>query len=187
MLDKALFETEEGFEGLHHDVGFMWVPTSAASYRLTKDPASRRRALVAANYLASRWNPDGGFLTAWNSKEKEGWSIIDTMMNLSLLQKIMFLQAFLVVLPDVLNGQHGPVVGVVRVVLAEPLIGVDLGQHLNKFLFGVVDGAQELIVKLQNLHPVAVRVPLVIGGDVLIQFLFNGRDPHRLSNGLCQP
>ena len=85
MLDKALFETEEGFEGLHHDVGFMWVPTSAASYRLTKDPASRRRALVAANYLASRWNPDGGFLTAWNSKEKEGWSIIDTMMNLSLL------------------------------------------------------------------------------------------------------
>ena len=85
MLDKALFETDEGFEGLHHDVGFMWMPTSAASYRLTKDSASRRRALIAANYLAARWNPDARFLTAWNGKEKEGWSIIDTMMNLSLL------------------------------------------------------------------------------------------------------
>lgn len=85
MLDKALFETNEGFEGIHHDVGFMWMPTSVASYRLTKDPDSRRRALIAANYLAARWNPEAGFLTAWNTKEKEGWSIIDTMMNLSLL------------------------------------------------------------------------------------------------------
>lgn len=85
MLDKALFETNDGFDGLHHDVGFMWVPTSVASWRLTKNPDSRRRALIAANYLAARWNPKAGFLTAWNTKEKEGWSIIDTMMNLSLL------------------------------------------------------------------------------------------------------
>ena len=85
MLDKALFETDEGFEGLHHDVGFMWVPTAVTSYRLTGNPGSRRRALIAANYLAARWNPEAGFLTAWNTKEKEGWSIIDTMMNLSLL------------------------------------------------------------------------------------------------------
>lgn len=85
MLDAALFGTNEGFEGLHHDVGFMWMPTSVTSWRLTKDQDSRRRALIAANYLAARWNPTAGFLTAWNTKEKEGWSIIDTMMNLSLL------------------------------------------------------------------------------------------------------
>jgi len=85
MLDQALFETNEGFDGLHHDVGFMWMPTAVTSYRLTKDQDSRRRALIAANYLAARWNPEAGFLTAWNTKEKEGWSIIDTMMNLPLL------------------------------------------------------------------------------------------------------
>lgn len=85
MLDVALTDTNEGFEGLHHDVGFMWLPTSVASWRLTKDMDSRRRALIAANYLAARWNPIAGFITAWNTKEKEGWSIIDTMMNLSLL------------------------------------------------------------------------------------------------------
>lgn len=85
MLDEALFATREGFEGLHHDVGFMWMPTAAASYRLTKNMDSRKRAMIAANYLAARWNPQAGFLTAWNTKEKEGWSIIDTMMNLPLL------------------------------------------------------------------------------------------------------
>ena len=84
-LDQALYLTNEGFEGLHHDVGFMWVPVSVASYRLTGDRDSRRRALIAADYLAARWNPEAGFLTAWNQKEREFWSIIDTMMNLSLL------------------------------------------------------------------------------------------------------
>ena len=63
----------------------MWLPTAAADYRLTKNQDSRRRGLIAANYLAARFNPTGGFLTAWNTKEKEGWSIIDTMMNLPLL------------------------------------------------------------------------------------------------------
>lgn len=85
MLDAALFATNEGFEGLHHDVGFMWQPTSVTSWRLTGNEDSRRRALIAANYLAARWNPTAGFLTAWNTTEKAGWSIIDTMMNLSLL------------------------------------------------------------------------------------------------------
>lgn len=84
-LDSVLFATNEGFEELHHDVGFMWIPTSVTSYRLTGELDSRRRGLIAAYYLASRWNPDAGFITAWNTKELENWSIIDTMMNLPLL------------------------------------------------------------------------------------------------------
>ncbi len=59
-LDQALYLTNEGFEGLHHDVGFMWVPVSVASYRLTGDRDSRRRALIAADYLAARWNSEAG-------------------------------------------------------------------------------------------------------------------------------
>ena len=43
LLDQALFATNEGFEGLHHDVRFMWLPTAVADYRLTKNQDSRRR------------------------------------------------------------------------------------------------------------------------------------------------
>jgi unsaturated chondroitin disaccharide hydrolase len=80
QFDKAL----EGYEKLHHDVGFMWLHTSAANYRLTKNKDSRRRALHAANLLAGRYNPAGKFIRAWND-DRAGWIIIDTMMNLPLL------------------------------------------------------------------------------------------------------
>lgn len=84
-LDKVLFGLDGSFEGLHHDVGFMWLLSSVANYRITGNSKSRIRGLIAANYLASRFNINGGFITAWNGKEREGWSIIDTMMNLPLL------------------------------------------------------------------------------------------------------
>ncbi|MCL2128649.1 MAG: glycoside hydrolase family 88 protein [Treponema sp.] len=79
-LDKAL----EGFEGLHHDVGFMWLHTAVANYRLTGNGDSRRRGLHAANLLAGRYNPAGRFIRAWN-RDCTGWIIIDCLMNLPLL------------------------------------------------------------------------------------------------------
>ena len=79
-LDEALVR----YEGLHHDVGFMWMHTAVADYRLTGNPESRKRALHAANLLAGRFNPTGEFIRAWNL-DKTGWMIIDCMMNLSLL------------------------------------------------------------------------------------------------------
>ncbi len=83
----SCFET---YYGLHHDVGFMWRPTAAADYLLTKNPDSRRRALHAANLLAGRFNPVGRFIRAWNDipgseDDTRGWAIIDCMFNLSLL------------------------------------------------------------------------------------------------------
>lgn len=85
MLDSVLYGQDESFYGLHHDVGFMWLLSSVANYRLTGNLLSKRKGLIAANYLASRFNPRGNYIVAWNSVEKEGWSIIDTMMNLPLL------------------------------------------------------------------------------------------------------
>lgn len=76
------------FYGLHHDVGFMYVPTAVADYRLTGNEASRKRAMHAANLLAGRFNPAGRFIRAWNDLENgdtRGWAIIDCMFNLSLL------------------------------------------------------------------------------------------------------
>ena len=79
-LDRAL----DRFEGLHHDVGFQFLHTAVADWRLTKNPRSRIRGLHAATLLAGRFNGNGNFIRAWNM-DRRGWMIIDTMMNLPLL------------------------------------------------------------------------------------------------------
>lgn len=80
-LDKALFQ----YERLYHDVGFMWHISAGVNYKLTQNPESKNRNLVAAAALASRYNVDGGFIRAWNEDNAKGWAIIDCMMNLPLL------------------------------------------------------------------------------------------------------
>lgn len=78
----------EQFYGIHHDVGFMFLPTAVADYRLTGNARSRRTALHAANLLAGRFNPAGRFIRAWNDAgdaDRRGWAIIDCMMNIALL------------------------------------------------------------------------------------------------------
>lgn len=80
----------ERYYGLHHDVGFMWMPTAVADYRLTGNEASKRRGLHAANLLAGRFNPAGRFIRAWNDipgsqDDTRGWAIIDCMFNITLL------------------------------------------------------------------------------------------------------
>ena len=79
-LDGAL----EGFEGLHHDVGFMWLLSSVLDYKITGNPRSKIRGLHAATLLAGRYNLKGRFIRAWN-KEFTGRMIVDSMMNLALL------------------------------------------------------------------------------------------------------
>lgn len=86
-LDQALW----GVTGLHHDVGFMWLHSAVADYRLTGSEKSRNRGLLAANILAGRYNPAGCFIRAWNpdcveeGQDCTGWIIVDSMMNIPLL------------------------------------------------------------------------------------------------------
>ena len=83
-MDKCFSEL---FYGLHHDTGFMWLPMSVYRYILTGDPASRRRGIEAASLLLGRYNPNG-FIRAWNEEgglTRAGWTIIDSMMNISIL------------------------------------------------------------------------------------------------------
>lgn len=79
-FDRAL----EGYTGLHHDVGFMWLHSAVANYRLTGNERSKERGLHAANILAGRYNPAGRFIRAWNG-DCIGWIIIDCLMNIPLL------------------------------------------------------------------------------------------------------
>ena len=87
VSERKLEQCFADFYGLHHDVGFMFVPTAVADYKLTGNPDSRRIALHAATLLAGRFNPAGKFIRAWNDLEEDtrGWAIIDCMFNLSLL------------------------------------------------------------------------------------------------------
>ncbi|MDB5084234.1 MAG: glycosyl hydrolase [Bacilli bacterium] len=78
------------FYELDHDSGFMWSLTAVANYKLTKNPDSRRRALIAASHLAGRFNLKGKYIRAWNDRDDHfrdniGWAIIDCLMNLPLL------------------------------------------------------------------------------------------------------
>ena len=83
LLDDVLYT----FDGLHHDVGFMWNISAGVDYRLTGDLTERNRMLIAANHLMSRYNPDGEYIVAWNGEEKEKIAIIDCMMNIPLLYR----------------------------------------------------------------------------------------------------
>ncbi len=80
MLDDAL----NHYDMLSHDMGFMWLIQSGVRYALEKNEDSRTRTMRAAEHLACRFNPNG-FIRAWNGKGREGWAIIDCMMNLPLL------------------------------------------------------------------------------------------------------
>lgn len=79
-LDKAF----DIYTGLHHDVGFMWLHTAVANYRLTGNERSKARGLHAAHLLAGRYNPRGKFIRSWN-RDRAGWVIIDSMLNIPLL------------------------------------------------------------------------------------------------------
>ncbi|MBR4060600.1 MAG: glycoside hydrolase family 88 protein [Lachnospiraceae bacterium] len=85
LLDKALSRPEM----ISHDVGFIWMLAARPDWRLTGNHQSWQRLKVAASYLMGRFNPEGGYVRAWDwgkdNMEKVGWTIIDTMMNLPLL------------------------------------------------------------------------------------------------------
>ena len=79
-LDRAF----DIYTGLHHDVGFMWLHSAVADYRITGNERSLARGLHAAHLLAGRYNPRGKFLRSWN-RDRAGWVIVDSMMNIPLL------------------------------------------------------------------------------------------------------
>ena len=79
-LDQAFVD----FSELHHDVGFMWLPSAVAHYRIEGDENAKKRGMHAATLLAGRFNVVAEYIRAWN-EDCTGIAIIDCMMNLPLL------------------------------------------------------------------------------------------------------
>lgn len=87
-IETALLEPLHDFYDMHHDVGFMFLPTAVTNYRLTGNEESRRTGLIAASHLAGRFNLKGQFIRAWTHRvdpNSTGWAIIDCLMNIPLL------------------------------------------------------------------------------------------------------
>ena len=98
--DKALFEragkkqADSFLERInirhyidHHDMGFLYIPSCVAAYRLLGYENGKEAALKAADQLVSRYRPEGKYIQAWG----EMWArdnarlIIDCMLNVPLL------------------------------------------------------------------------------------------------------
>lgn len=82
--EEAMDQAFLSFDGLHHDVGFMWLPSSVAHYRMDGDAKAKTRGMHAATILAGRFNCEAEFIRAWN-RDEIGRVIIDSMMNIPLL------------------------------------------------------------------------------------------------------
>lgn len=82
-VEKRLDMALDNYDMLDHDVGFMWLHTAVANYRLTGNKESRVRGLKAASILASRYNLEGKYIRAWNGQESS--IIVDCLMNLPML------------------------------------------------------------------------------------------------------
>ena len=82
--EALLAEEMRVFIHLNHDVGFMYLLSAGADWKLTGNEQARQDTLHAASLLMGRFNP-AGFIRAWNHPSQAGFAIIDCMMNLSLL------------------------------------------------------------------------------------------------------
>lgn len=71
----------------HHDMGFLFIPSCVAAYKLTQNPAAREAALKAADQLMTRYRPVGEYIQAWGSMSDPGNHrlIIDCLLNIPLL------------------------------------------------------------------------------------------------------
>ena len=77
-----------------HDLGFLFLLTAVADYKLTGDKEAREMALQAAHFLAARWRQPLPFVMCWNpmrrdsddfAAAKTGTLNIDSMQGMSLL------------------------------------------------------------------------------------------------------
>ena len=83
---RLLAERKAGFTD--HDLGFLFYHSCVLENLVTGNEEMIGAALAAADRLASRFNPWGGFIRAHgelSDPDRAGYAIVDTAMNLRLL------------------------------------------------------------------------------------------------------
>lgn len=69
----------------HHDIGFIYVPSVVAQYKLTGAEKAKTLALKAADLLAKRYSEKARIIQVRDWRSSQGEFIIDCCMNLPLL------------------------------------------------------------------------------------------------------
>lgn len=92
--DKALEHVESFYDRIvrrisikNHDMGFLYSPSCVAAYKLYGSEKGRDAAIMAADYLISRFQEKGQFIQAWGPiGSRDNYRlIIDCLMNIPLL------------------------------------------------------------------------------------------------------
>ncbi len=68
----------------HHDIGFLYIPSIVAQYKLTGAVKAKALALEAAELLAKRYSPVAGIIQV-RDRNEQGNFIIDCALNVPLL------------------------------------------------------------------------------------------------------
>jgi unsaturated chondroitin disaccharide hydrolase len=71
----------------HHDMGFLFIPSCVAAYKLTGNEEAKKTAIMAADHLITRYHEKGKFIQAWGNVDDKSSRrlIIDCLMNIPLL------------------------------------------------------------------------------------------------------
>lgn len=71
----------------HHDMGFLYMPSCVAAYKLTGNETAKKAALMAADHLLTRYHEKGKFIQAWGEihDPESCRMIVDCLMNIPLL------------------------------------------------------------------------------------------------------
>lgn len=69
----------------HHDMGFLYVPSCVAAYKLTGNEQAQIAAIKAADHLITRYIENGKFIQAWGKVGEQLRLIIDCLNNIPLL------------------------------------------------------------------------------------------------------
>ena len=87
QVNSFLHRIENGIDVDHHDMGFLYVPSCVAAYKLTGNETAKKAALLAASRLCTRFHEKGEFIQAWGAMNApENYRlIIDCLLNLPLL------------------------------------------------------------------------------------------------------
>ena len=71
----------------HHDMGFVFIPSCVAAYKLNGDEVAREAAIMAADHLITRYHEKGEFIQAWGNvgSTSNYRLIVDCLLNIPLL------------------------------------------------------------------------------------------------------
>lgn len=85
LLETFYIRMDEKLDIDTHDLGFLYVPSCVAAYKITGNEIAKEYALKAADHLMTRYHESGGYIQAWGKVGEQLRLIVDCMNNIPLL------------------------------------------------------------------------------------------------------